>query len=103
MPLLKPPALKRGDVVGVFTPSYPAHSRFRAKYLHGLDALKHLGYVPLEGSITRLGTDQGYRSASPRERAREFMELVLDPSVKALIATIGGYNSSSLIDYLDFA
>jgi muramoyltetrapeptide carboxypeptidase len=100
--LIRPPGLEPGDTVGVFTPSAPAHLRFREKYLHGIAQLEALGFRVVEGALTAAGTHEGYRSGSPRERAAEFMSLVLDPRVRALISTIGGDNSASLIPYLDF-
>jgi muramoyltetrapeptide carboxypeptidase LdcA involved in peptidoglycan recycling len=101
-PLIRPPALEPGDTVGIFTPSAPAHVRFAAKYRHGRAQLEALGFRVLEGPLTARQTHQGYRSGSPQERAAEFMALILDPSVKALVSTIGGDNSASLIPYLDF-
>lgn len=101
-PLLRPPRLRPGDTIGAFTPSYPAHVHFRAKYLHGLRVLGDLGFRVVEGSLTAAATAEGYRSGSPEARARELMELFVDPSVHAIVATIGGANSSSLIPYLDF-
>jgi muramoyltetrapeptide carboxypeptidase len=76
--------------------------RFRAKYLHGISQLKSLGFRVVEGALTAAETHQGYRSGSPEERAAEFMALILNPEVKALISTIGGENSASMIPYLDF-
>jgi muramoyltetrapeptide carboxypeptidase LdcA involved in peptidoglycan recycling len=98
----KPSALKIGDTIGVFTPYFPAHVEWRDKYLHGLAVLRNLGYEVLEGALTAKATSQGYRSGSPQERAAEFMELYRQPQVKAMISTIGGTNSSSLIPYLEF-
>jgi muramoyltetrapeptide carboxypeptidase len=102
MQTLKPPALRRGDTIGVFTPSWPAHLLFRGKYQHGLEALRQLGFGVIEGELTRAGVSEGYRIGSPQQRAEEFMRLILDERVRALIATTGGLNSSSLIPYLDF-
>jgi hypothetical protein len=76
--------------------------RFRAKHLHGISQLKSLGFRVVEGELTAAETHQGYRSGSPEERADEFMALILNPEVKALISTIGGENSASMIPYLDF-
>jgi muramoyltetrapeptide carboxypeptidase len=100
--LIRPPALQPGDTVGIFTPSAPAHVRFRGKYLHGISQLESLGFRVVEGPLTAAQTHQGYRSGSPVERAAEFMALILDPEIKALISTIGGENSASMIPYLDF-
>jgi muramoyltetrapeptide carboxypeptidase len=102
MNVIKPVALKPGDTIGVFTPSFPGHLRFREKYQHGLTSLRCLGFGVVEGSLTRSLSSQGYRTGTAAERAAEFMELIIDPAVKGLVATIGGCNSSSLIPYLDF-
>lgn len=101
-PLHRPPALKPGSRIGVFTPSWPANVIVRDKYLYGIEVLKRMGFEVVEGSLTRAETSQGYRSGTPQDRAKEFMELVTDPNVHALIATVGGSNSASLIPYLDF-
>lgn len=99
---VKPPRLRPGDTVGVFTPSFPAHVRFREKYLHGLAVLRGLGFDVVEGDLTRALGDEGYRSGSPRERADEFMGLVRNPRVRALVSCVGGSNSASLLPHLDF-
>jgi muramoyltetrapeptide carboxypeptidase len=100
--LVTPPSLRPGDRVGVFTPSWPAHVLFAEKYQHGVAALRRLGFEVVEGEATRTRTSQGYRTAPPQDRADEFMQLIRDPGIHALIATMGGLNSSSLIPYLDF-
>lgn len=101
-PLIRPPALKPGSKIGIFTPSSPANVGLRDKYLHGINVLKKMGFEVLEGSLTRAQKTQGYRSGTPKERADEFMELIHDDSVHALMSTIGGANSSSMIPFLDF-
>jgi muramoyltetrapeptide carboxypeptidase len=98
----KPPALKKGDSIGIFTPSWPGNCILREKYLLGLDAIRNLGFEVIEGTLTRQFTEQGYRSGSVSERASEFNELYRNPDVKCLIATIGGECSGSLIPFLDY-
>ena len=102
MRILKPPALRTGDAIGLFTPSWPGHLAFPEKYQHGLEALRKLGFDVIEGELTRARVSEGYRSGSPKDRADEFMRLILDGRVRALVATMGGWNSASLIPYLDF-
>lgn len=41
---LKPRALRKGDTIGIFTPSMPAHVLFREQYQHGLQVLRSLGF-----------------------------------------------------------
>jgi len=100
--LIRPPALQPGAQIGIFTPSYPAHVKVRDKYLYGVEVLKKMGFRILEGELTQSQMIQGYRSGTPKERAEEFMALIRNKDVSAMISTIGGANSSSLIPYLDF-
>lgn len=102
MNIIKPKALSPGDTIGVITPSTPANAMFRDKHLHGIMVLREMGYMVKEGSLTARYSSQGYRSGTPEERANEFMEFVHDESVKCIITTIGGMNSSSMIPFLDF-
>lgn len=101
--LLRPPALLPGDTIGICTPSFPAHVVFREKYLHGVAELRRLGFRVVEGDLTARATAQGARSGTPRERADEINALWANPEVRAIIATIGGNNASSLVPFIDFA
>ncbi len=101
--ILKPLPLKEGGGIGIFTPSWPANVVLESKYELGLKHLRSLGFQTIEGSLTRRKLTEGYRSASPKARAEEMMELLEDSRVQCLMATIGGSNSSSMIPYLDFA
>ena len=98
--MMKPKALQPGDTIGIITPSFPAPQRFPERYERGLAQLKRMGFRVREGSCTH--RTEGYRSASIKERALEFNELLRDPDVKAIISTIGGMNSNSLLPYLDY-
>ena len=101
-PILKPKALKLGDTIGIFTPSSPAYQWNEGLFLNGIKNLKKLGFKIKLGSLTAGRRSQGYRSGTPEERAHEFMSLIQDPEVNALMSTIGGMNSSSMIPFLDF-
>ncbi|MFN5497645.1 MAG: LD-carboxypeptidase, partial [bacterium] len=100
MNLIRPSALRPGDLVGICTPSLPAHTMFRAKSLHGIEEWKRLGFRVVEGDLTAKATAQGARSGTPRARAAEITALFANPEVRAIITTIGGSNSSSLVPYL---
>lgn len=95
-----PPALRAGDTIGIITPSFPAPVRFPERYARGIEQLKRMGFIVREGSCTY--RSEGYRSASIRERAEEVNALLRDPDVKAIISTIGGTNSNSLLPYIDY-
>lgn len=99
---LKPKRLRAGDTIGVFTPSSPSYVDSEGLFLNGIRNLERSGFKVQQGRVTAKRSHQGYRSASPEERAKEFMDLILDPNVHGLMSTIGGMNSSSMIPYLDF-
>ncbi|BBM82116.1 S66 peptidase family protein [Candidatus Uabimicrobium amorphum] len=103
MQLIKPDKLKKGDTIGVFTPSSPAYDINDQLFVNGLRNLEKSGFKTKLGFLTAQRASQGYRSGTAQDRAKEFMELIHDDDVKALMSTIGGMNSSSLIPYLDFA
>ena len=102
MQLLKPRKLPHNATIGIFTPSNPAYTWAENVYKHALSSLNSLGFTTIEGSLTKSRSSQGYRSGTPQDRASEFMELIHNSDVDCLMATIGGFNSSSLIPYLDF-
>ncbi len=102
MKIIKSKALKIGDTIGVFTPSSPAYLWNEGLFRNGIETLKRMGFKVKLGGLTDRRASQGYRSGTPQERAEEFMSLIDDSGVHALMSTIGGMNSSSLIPYLDF-
>lgn len=101
--ILKPKRLKMGDTIGVFTPSGPGYKWCEDLFVNGVRNLERCGFKVKLGKVTEARLSQGYRSASPTDRAAEFMDLILDPKVDGLISTIGGSNSSSMIPFLDFS
>jgi muramoyltetrapeptide carboxypeptidase len=101
--LVRPPRLQPGNCIGIFTPSSPLHAgAFLEKFQHGKAMLERAGFKVKLGGVTASGKSEGYRSAGPLERAREFMDLYLDPTVHGLMSTVGGYNTSSFIEHLDY-
>ncbi|MCA3086165.1 MAG: LD-carboxypeptidase [Rhodocyclaceae bacterium] len=101
--LTLPPRLRPGACIGVFTPSSPLYvGPFEEKFRHGVAMLERAGFRVKLGSLTSSGRSEGYRSGTARDRADEILELFADREVHGLISTVGGYNTSSLVDLLDF-
>ncbi|MGM0845134.1 MAG: S66 family peptidase [Bacillota bacterium] len=96
----KPPRLTKGDTIGIITPSSPAPVLFTERYQRGLKQLQNMGFNVLEGKCSKMS--QSYRSAPIMERAEEVNEFIRNKEVKAIISTIGGTNSNSLLPYLDY-
>lgn len=102
MEILKAKKINKGDTIGIFTPSSPSYIINEGLFLNGIKNIEKLGFKIKLGFLAKKRAQEGYRSGSGQERAQEFMELIKDDDVSALISCIGGTNSSSLIPYLDF-
>lgn len=92
--------LKKGDTIGIFSPSSPATVTAKQRYERAKSFIEAKGFVILEGKLT--GKSDGYRSGTPKERAEELNELFRNPNVKMIMSTIGGTNSNSMLPYIDY-
>lgn len=93
-------SLKKGDKIGIFTPSSPATATAFPRYQRAKEYLEEKGFVIVEGSLT--GKADSYRSGSPKERAEELNQLLRDPDINMIMSTIGGTNSNSMLPYIDY-
>ena len=89
-------------VIGVYAPANAAHIWFEEKYLFAKKQLENMGFEIVEGNLVKDKRYQGYRTASAKERAEEMMNLVKNKDIDIMMPVIGGYNSGSLLPYLDF-
>ena len=97
---MKPPKIKSGDSIGIFSPSSPATFFAADRYKRAKEFLESMGFNIIEGSLT--GKNDFYRSGSIRERADELNELIRNPDVKCIMSSIGGMNSNSILPYIDY-
>lgn len=95
-PLLRPPVITKGDVIGVVAPSYSP----RAGWLQrGVKALERAGFgVLLDAEIGML---RRFTRAEDERRAENLMGMWLDPRVKAVIGGTGGYGAVRMLPYLE--
>jgi muramoyltetrapeptide carboxypeptidase len=94
--MIKPPALKTGDTIGVVAPAgaiVPHELQSGVKRLEGLGFRVKLGRSIHNVFRTMAGTD--------RERADDLLRMFSDPQIKAIICARGGYGSARMIPYLD--
>ncbi len=96
--LVRPPALRPGDTVGVITP---------ATYVSDPDRLalveRTMKYFGLKMKLGRhVGQRLGYLGGSDRDRLDDLHEMFRDPEVKAVFAIRGGYGSARLLDRIDY-
>ena len=92
--------LKKGDTIGVFSPSRPITAEAPEAVKKAVRFLEKNGYYVKMGRLT--GRSDWYRSGSVEERADELNELIHDDSVTCLMASMGGYVSGSLLPYIDY-
>src|SRR2546430_8300351 len=78
--LLRPPAISRGDTIGVVAPSYSPKAGW---LMRGVRALERAGFgVMLDPEISNL---RRFSRTEDERRADNFMGMWLDPKVKAVI------------------
>jgi muramoyltetrapeptide carboxypeptidase len=96
--LIRPKALRQGDMVGLITPS---------SYVSDPDRLalaertaRYFGLVPKFGSNVR--KREGYLGGTVEERVEDLHAMFRDPGIKAVFAIRGGYGAAQLLDRIDF-
>ncbi|NGN68717.1 LD-carboxypeptidase [Streptomyces sp. A7024] len=90
-----PPKPRPGDRVAVVSPSAGLPEVFPRPYELGLERLRRdFGVEVVEYPTTR-------KMAAPEERARDLNAAFGDPSVKAVISSIGGDDQITVLPYLD--
>ena len=94
--LRRPPVLRNGDRIGVFLPSSPIREPFRTR---GLDALREMGYVPVE--VPDILSHGGFVAKSPAVVIREMETFFDDDRIQALWAARGGYGANLLCTALN--
>jgi muramoyltetrapeptide carboxypeptidase len=97
--IIKPPALKMGDTVGLIT---PASSLFEPHQtiIEATEKISNLGFkVKLGAHIYK---KWGYLAGTDQERADDIHKMFADDDVRAIIAIRGGYGSGRVLKYLDY-
>jgi muramoyltetrapeptide carboxypeptidase len=94
--MIKPPAIKKGDTLGIVAPAGSVESHDLEK---GMRRLCELGFR------IRVGTSvhKGFRmmAGSDSDRAHDIMQMFSDPEIKAIVCARGGYGSGRVLPYLD--
>ena len=97
---VKPRKLEPGDKVAAISTSWGGPGTFPYRYEVGKQQLQE------EFGVTVVETRHALRppewlERNPRARADDLMEAFGDPSIRAIISTIGGEDSIRLLPYLD--
>ncbi|MBZ5507398.1 MAG: LD-carboxypeptidase [Acidobacteriia bacterium] len=95
--IVRPPALRKGDKVGLIA---PASSFSREGFLKGCDRLRQMGYEPVyEQDIFERDI---YFAGTAERRTRELQNYWQRDDLAALVCVRGGYGSNYLLENLDF-
>ncbi|RIV39487.1 S66 family peptidase [Micromonospora radicis] len=96
--LIYPPKPRPGDRVAVVSPSAGLPALFPHVYELGLRRLREeYGLEPVEYPTTRI------MGADPRDRARDLTAAFADPTITAVLATVGGDDLITVTPHLDDA
>ena len=97
--IIKPPVLRRGDVIGICAPASAPDSR--------QDLESGVRYLERNGFRVKLGKNvfrrRGYLAGSDVQRASDLNEFFSDRAVHAIFTVRGGYGSNRLLTLLDYA
>lgn len=96
-----PEFIKKGGKIAVTAPSMGFYKEEQLmEYENAIQNIKKMGFKFLETNNVR--KDKNGRSASARERARQFMQVWKNEDVSAIICAKGGDFCCEMLDELDF-
>jgi muramoyltetrapeptide carboxypeptidase len=97
---IKPPKLRDGDCVGVFSPSWPVTQDAKQQFERGVESLKSFG---LNVKLAEHTLGRYYYSAGTREeRLADFHSLWEDPEVRLVLMSQGGNTGIQLLDGINY-
>jgi muramoyltetrapeptide carboxypeptidase LdcA involved in peptidoglycan recycling len=106
--ILRPRALKPGDVVAVaalsggFHTSDASDENEAALFMRGVEAIEGLGFEVQVSPLVAPDRSWWWAAARPEEVAEEFNRLLRDPSVRAIFPLTGGRFVMSFLDLIDY-
>lgn len=89
--------LKPGDTIGLISPSSPMRE---GRLALGVEFLQKKGFNVKLGQ--HVEDSERFLAGTDQHRAQDIMQFFQDPSVKAIMATAGGYGSQRLLSLLDY-
>jgi muramoyltetrapeptide carboxypeptidase len=99
MQILKPPRLRRGDLIGLIAPASAPQDWNLVE--RGVRYLEGLGYRTRMGRHAR--ARHGYYAGTDQQRAEDLNGFLRDRAVRAIFALRGGYGTPRLLPMIDYA
>ncbi len=97
---IKPKKLEKEDTIGTFTASNPIREDINTWLKNGISKLERLGFNVV--TAKNIFKKTYYTAGTPEQRASDFMELLEDPNIDAIITTMGGENAHQILPLIDF-
>ncbi len=98
MDVLKPPALKKGDTIGIAAPA--SHSAFPGALQNGRDSLEALGFRTV--TAPHLTDRHGFLAGRDADRLADLECMFADPEIHGIVCLRGGYGSVRMLPRMDF-
>jgi len=97
-PLIKPPALREGDTIGLVSPAgiLPSEERYREIR----ESIRSLGFRVKTGKHSE--QQYGYLAGKDPQRASDLNEMFADQDVDAIIPYRGGWGSARILEEIDY-
>lgn len=101
MTIIKPKKIKKGDTVGIVSPSAPITDDLREQFDKGVSFLKN--ELGLNVKLGKHVFDKHYYNAGTRDaRVEDFNSMWKDPKVKMVLMSQGGQTANHLLDGIDY-
>jgi muramoyltetrapeptide carboxypeptidase len=98
--LIRPNSLQVGDTIGIVSPASPVAAICPRRTERGIKELARLGFkVKVGRHALKIN---GHVAGTIKERVEDIHDMFRDGDVKAIMSTIGGFNSHQLLDELDY-
>lgn len=97
--LIKPPALKSGDTIGLIAPASPLIESQRT-LIEATEKIEALGFRVKAGK--NILSKRGYLAGTIAERVADIHDMFSNPEIRAIMAISGGYGSAQLLPHLDY-
>ena len=98
---IKPELLKKGDTIGLISPSSIIQNEDDLKILtKSIETMEKMGLKVIKGKYA-FANETGY-GAKAKHKADDINEMFANKNIKAIFTTTGGENSLSTFEYLNF-
>ena len=98
MRAIKPPALKKGDLIGIISPASTPDELSRIE--NSVKYFENLGYSVVLGQ--NVGKYRGYLAGTDQERLDDLHSMFSNKKVKAVFCIRGGYGAFRLLDKINY-